>query len=232
MRASTMVVPCWWRTPRTSMVTLSPVISRSIQRRIAGRPRNSLLMSLTRASSANTADRASVSNALQARTYSATGAGRAAVRFESVIGPACGLPQGEGQAPSARLGLTQGEGAQYCHARRPDHRRIRAADPAQHPDTPSVPRGRAARTATVDPGSGYRYYTTEQIPAAQIIQRLRELGMPLRQVGEMLATPDPDSRAALVAAHLGRLESELERTRTAVRARVPVSARVISSTAG
>jgi DNA-binding transcriptional MerR regulator len=70
--------------------------------------------------------------------------------------------------------------------------------------------------ATVDPGSGYRYYTTEQIPAAQIIHRLRELGMPLREVGEMLATPDPDSRAALVAAHLGRLESELERTRTAV----------------
>jgi DNA-binding transcriptional MerR regulator len=70
--------------------------------------------------------------------------------------------------------------------------------------------------ATVDPGSGYRYYTAEQIPAAQIIHRLRELGMPLREVGEMLATPDPDLRAALVAAHLGRLESELERTRTAV----------------
>ena len=61
--------------------------------------------------------------------------------------------------------------------------------------------------ATVDPGSGYRYYTTEQIPAAQIIHRLRELGMPLREVGQMLATPDPDSRAALVAAHLRGLES-------------------------
>ena len=40
--------------------------------------------------------------------------------------------------------------------------------------------------------------------------------MPLREVGEMLATPDPDSRAALVAAHLRTLESELERTRTVV----------------
>jgi len=70
--------------------------------------------------------------------------------------------------------------------------------------------------ATVDPDSGYRYYTAEQIPAAQIIHRLRELGMPLREVGEMLASPDPDSRAALVAAHLGRLESELQRTTTAV----------------
>lgn len=44
--------------------------------------------------------------------------------------------------------------------------------------------------ATVDPHSGYRYYTAEQIPAAQIIHRLRELGMPLREVGEMLASPD------------------------------------------
>ena len=70
--------------------------------------------------------------------------------------------------------------------------------------------------ATVDPASGYRYYAAEQIPAAQIIHRLRELGMPLREVGEMLATPDPDSRAAMVAAHLSRLESELERTKTAV----------------
>ncbi|HEX9540145.1 MAG TPA: MerR family transcriptional regulator [Streptosporangiaceae bacterium] len=70
--------------------------------------------------------------------------------------------------------------------------------------------------ATVDPDSGYRYYTAEQIPAAQIIHRLRELGMPLREVGEMLASPDPNSRAALVAAHLGRLESELQRTTTAV----------------
>ena len=56
--------------------------------------------------------------------------------------------------------------------------------------------------AVVDPDSGYRYYTSEQIPAAQVIHRLRELDMPLREVREMLATPDPDARASLVAAHL------------------------------
>jgi len=45
--------------------------------------------------------------------------------------------------------------------------------------------------AVVDPDSGYRYYTSEQIPAAQVIHRLRELDMPLREVREVLATPDP-----------------------------------------
>src|ERR1700745_3286986 len=70
--------------------------------------------------------------------------------------------------------------------------------------------------AIVDPDSGYRYYTSEQIPAAQVIHRLRELDMPLREVREMLTTPDPDARASLVAAHLDRLESELDRTRMAV----------------
>ncbi len=63
---------------------------------------------------------------------------------------------------------------------------------------------------TVDPVSGYRYYTSERIPAAQVIQRLRELGMPLREVSDILATPDPDARASLVSAHLRRLEAELD----------------------
>src|SRR5258708_9888292 len=70
--------------------------------------------------------------------------------------------------------------------------------------------------AVVDPDSGYRYYTSEQIPAAQVIHRLRELDMPLREVREVLATPDAAGRASLVAAHLSRLESELDRTRMAV----------------
>src|SRR5687767_13080471 len=36
--------------------------------------------------------------------------------------------------------------------------------------------------ARVDPATGYRYYTSEQIPAAQVIHRLRELDMPLVEV--------------------------------------------------
>jgi len=68
----------------------------------------------------------------------------------------------------------------------------------------------------VDTSSGYRYYSAEQIPIAQVIHRLRELDVPLPDVQRILRSPDPEQRAALVAEHLGRLESQLARTRTAV----------------
>jgi DNA-binding transcriptional MerR regulator len=70
--------------------------------------------------------------------------------------------------------------------------------------------------ATVDPASGYRYYSADQIPTAQVIHRLRELDVPLPDVQRILRSPDPGTRAALVADHLQRLESELARTRAAV----------------
>jgi DNA-binding transcriptional MerR regulator len=70
--------------------------------------------------------------------------------------------------------------------------------------------------ATVDDTTGYRYYTADQIPAAQVIHRLRELDVPLPDVRRILRSPDPGTRAALVADHLQRLESELDRTRAAV----------------
>jgi DNA-binding transcriptional MerR regulator len=70
--------------------------------------------------------------------------------------------------------------------------------------------------AAVDDATGYRYYTAEQIPAAQVIHRLRELDVPLPEVGRILHSPEPGARAALVAEHLQRLESELDRTRAAV----------------
>lgn len=68
----------------------------------------------------------------------------------------------------------------------------------------------------VDASSGYRYYSVGQIPTAQVIHRLRELDVPLPVVRRILGSPDPDRRAALVAEHLERLESELARTRAAV----------------
>ncbi|MFW3172840.1 MerR family transcriptional regulator [Geodermatophilus sp. CPCC 206100] len=70
--------------------------------------------------------------------------------------------------------------------------------------------------ATVDDASGYRYYTADQIPTAQVIHRLRELDVPLPDVQRILRSPDPGARATLVADHLQRLESELDRTRAAV----------------
>jgi DNA-binding transcriptional MerR regulator len=69
---------------------------------------------------------------------------------------------------------------------------------------------------SVDPASGYRYYTSDQIPAAQVIHRLRELDVPLADVAKILATADADERADLVGEHLRRLEAELDRTRAAV----------------
>ncbi|TDD29587.1 MerR family transcriptional regulator [Kribbella turkmenica] len=70
--------------------------------------------------------------------------------------------------------------------------------------------------AAVDPASGYRFYTTGQIPSAQVIHRLRELDVPLAEVGQILATDDPAVRAELIAGHLDRLQASLDRTRAAV----------------
>jgi DNA-binding transcriptional MerR regulator len=70
--------------------------------------------------------------------------------------------------------------------------------------------------ATVDHMTGYRYYSADQIPTAQVIHRLRELDVPLLDVQRILRSADPGVRAALVDGHLRRLESELDRTRAAV----------------
>lgn len=70
--------------------------------------------------------------------------------------------------------------------------------------------------AWVDDASGYRYYAVEQIPTAQVIHRLRELEVPLDDVRHIVRSPDPAVRAELVAQHLRRLESQLDRTRAAV----------------
>lgn len=68
----------------------------------------------------------------------------------------------------------------------------------------------------VDRHTGHRYYTTAQIPTAQIIRRLRALDMPVEQIAKVLAAPDLDTRNALLAAHLDQMEQELVRTQTAV----------------
>ena len=70
--------------------------------------------------------------------------------------------------------------------------------------------------ATVNPDTGYRYYSDAQIPAAQVIRRLRDLGMPVAEVKAVLAAPDAPARNALIASHLDRLETELAQTRAAV----------------
>ncbi|WP_326837423.1 MerR family transcriptional regulator [Amycolatopsis rhabdoformis] len=70
--------------------------------------------------------------------------------------------------------------------------------------------------ASVDDATGYRYYSREQIPDAQVIHRLRELDVPLAEVHRILGSADPSARADLIAGHLRRLEDRLDRTRAAV----------------
>lgn len=64
--------------------------------------------------------------------------------------------------------------------------------------------------ADVDPHTGYRRYTPEQIPTAQVIRRFRDLDMPLEEIQAVLAAPDVQSRNERITAHLSRLEDELE----------------------
>ncbi|PKH40656.1 MerR family transcriptional regulator [Nocardioides alpinus] len=71
--------------------------------------------------------------------------------------------------------------------------------------------------AEVDGSTGYRYYAADQIPTAQVIHRLRDLDVPRATVRRILDTADTTTRSELVAAHLQHLESELDRTRAAVR---------------
>jgi DNA-binding transcriptional MerR regulator len=70
--------------------------------------------------------------------------------------------------------------------------------------------------AHVDSSSGYRYYSLDQLPTAQVIHRFRELGMPVREVGELIAVTEPEARAALITLHLERLEGQLRSTHAAV----------------
>jgi DNA-binding transcriptional MerR regulator/effector-binding domain-containing protein len=68
----------------------------------------------------------------------------------------------------------------------------------------------------VDQDSGYRRYTTDQIPTAQVIRRFRDLDMPLEQIGAVLRAPDLRTRNELISAHLASLEQGLVRTQSAV----------------
>ena len=68
----------------------------------------------------------------------------------------------------------------------------------------------------IDEGSGYRRYSVEQIPTAQVIHRFRDLGMPVDDVRRVITASDPAARNALISRHLRRLEEELGKTQAAV----------------
>jgi DNA-binding transcriptional MerR regulator len=68
----------------------------------------------------------------------------------------------------------------------------------------------------VDTGTGYRRYATDQIPAAQVIRRFRDLDMPLEQIHAVLEAPDLRTRNRLISGHLSQLQEDLSRTQAAV----------------
>jgi DNA-binding transcriptional MerR regulator len=70
--------------------------------------------------------------------------------------------------------------------------------------------------AEIDEMTGYRYYAKSQVPVAQVIRRFRALDMPVEEVRAILATSDPAARSKRIAAHLDRLERQLEQTHEAV----------------
>jgi DNA-binding transcriptional MerR regulator len=70
--------------------------------------------------------------------------------------------------------------------------------------------------AEIDPESGYRRYDVAQVPTAQVIRRLRELGMSLDDVRVVIDAPDIGARNDAIGAHLRRMEGQLEQTRATV----------------
>lgn len=70
--------------------------------------------------------------------------------------------------------------------------------------------------AAIDPHSGYRSYDVGQVAPAQVIRRLRDLGMPLDSIRAVLTAPDLAARNREIATHLERMERQLEQTQAAV----------------
>jgi DNA-binding transcriptional MerR regulator len=70
--------------------------------------------------------------------------------------------------------------------------------------------------AAIDPHSGYRSYGADQVANAQVIRRLRDLGMPLDSIRAVLLAPDLAARNREITAHLARMERQLEQTQAAV----------------
>jgi DNA-binding transcriptional MerR regulator/effector-binding domain-containing protein len=68
----------------------------------------------------------------------------------------------------------------------------------------------------VDPATGYRRYSTDQVAPAHLARRLRALDMPLPEVRVVLETEDESARTRAILDYLTRMERDLDRTRAAV----------------
>src|SRR5205085_9242128 len=60
------------------------------------------------------------------------------------------------------------------------------------------------RPAAVDPETGYRTYTSEQVERAELIRTLRTLELPLDEITELLASGDPAQQKRVLVGHQRR----------------------------
>ncbi len=63
--------------------------------------------------------------------------------------------------------------------------------------------------ARVDPGTGYRSYTVDQLADAAVVLRLRGLDLPLEQVREVLQRRDPVHTRKVLDAHAVEMQARL-----------------------
>jgi DNA-binding transcriptional MerR regulator len=70
--------------------------------------------------------------------------------------------------------------------------------------------------AAIDAFTGYRSYDASQVPAAQVIRRLRDLEMPLDGIRAVLAAPDVEARNKAITEHLARMERQLAQVQASV----------------
>lgn len=70
--------------------------------------------------------------------------------------------------------------------------------------------------AVRDERSGYRYYRETQAAAARVIALLRSIDVPLADIEELLASPEPARVRRVFAEHRRRVERRLEEARTAL----------------
>lgn len=66
--------------------------------------------------------------------------------------------------------------------------------------------------AIVDPATGYRRYTNDQLSDARLIRSLRQIDMPLDRIGELIRVSDAE-RAAILAEYWRSVEREIARQR-------------------
>jgi DNA-binding transcriptional MerR regulator len=71
--------------------------------------------------------------------------------------------------------------------------------------------------ASVDPVTGYRFYSPDQLPRARLIGRLRRLGLPLARIGH-LADLEPRARALELRGWLRSRRDQLEESAAEIEA--------------